>query len=69
MTGPVIRWASLIPGLLCLLVGLLWAMQGAGIIGGGLMAGQTLWLVIGALLAIVGLVLIYRGLAGRWQRG
>jgi hypothetical protein len=44
-------------------------MQGAGIIGGGLMAGQTLWLVIGALLAIVGLVLIYRGLAGRWQRG
>jgi hypothetical protein len=67
MNAAGVRWATVIPGLVCLLVGALWALQGAGVVGGSFMTRQTLWIVIGTPLAVVGLFLIYRGLPRRVQ--
>jgi MYXO-CTERM domain-containing protein len=53
--------ALLILGLLALLVGLLWVGQGAGLVhwpASSFMIDQRPWVTRGALLALVGLVLI-----------
>ena len=57
-----IRWAILVPGIICLLLGAIWALQGLGLIGGSFMSRQLLWTGIGALVFIIGLVLAYRGI-------
>jgi hypothetical protein len=49
------RIASTIVGVLCLLVGCVWFLQGINILPGSFMTGQTKWAVYGALLFIVGL--------------
>lgn len=51
---------------LVILIGLVWAFQGAGVLGGSFMTGQSQWLYIGivtALAGLVGLVLVNR----RWR--
>jgi hypothetical protein len=63
-----IRWPSLIAGIVCLAVGGIWALQGAGLIAGSFMTRQLLWTWIGAVVALVGLVLVYRGLGRRPKR-
>lgn len=60
-----IRWSSLIAGIVCLLLGTIWALQGIGLIGGSFMSRQLLWTGIGAVVAVIGLVLAYRGLFHR----
>ena len=52
------RIASRILGVLCLLLGCIWILQGIGVLPGSFMTGQTRWAVYGALLAIVGVGLI-----------
>jgi hypothetical protein len=39
-----------------MLVGLLWILQGAGLVGGSFMTGQSRWLLIGIAAAILGAV-------------
>ena len=63
-----LRLPLLILGVVLLLLGVLWALQGAGVVGGGFMSGQRIWLVIGIIVAVAGLVLGYLGLAPRAQR-
>ena len=55
--GPrvTMRIASTVVGVLCLLVGCIWFLQGINILPGSFMTGQTKWAVYGALLFIVGL--------------
>ena len=48
-----------IAGILLLLVGLLWILQGANIIGGSVMSGQSQWLYIGIVAALVGAGIVY----------
>lgn len=48
-----------IVGILCLLVGLLWILQGANIVGGSFMSGQPRWTVVGAIIMLVGLGVVY----------
>jgi hypothetical protein len=50
---------TLILGLLLLLMGTIWALQGLGLVRGSVMTGQSLWLVIGAIAALIGLGLVY----------
>ena len=38
-----------------LALGILWTLQGLNLVGGSFMTGQTLWLVNGAILAVVSL--------------
>jgi hypothetical protein len=54
-----------IVGLLLVLVGAVWALQGVGVIGGSGMTGSTRWLVIGLVLVVAGLVLVARRRAPR----
>jgi len=45
----------IIIGVIVLLVGALWTLQGLGYIGGSAMSGVTLWAVIGPIVAVAGL--------------
>jgi hypothetical protein len=45
-------------GVLLLLLGALWLLQGVGIIPGSFMTGQTQWAVYGAIAAVTGLGLL-----------
>ena len=51
----------IVVGLLLVAMGLVWMLQGLGVIGGSAMSGQTLWAVIGPIVALAGLALVFRG--------
>jgi len=48
-------------GVVLVLIGVLWTLQGLDVVGGSVMSGKTLWAVIGPIVAVVGLVLIGLG--------
>lgn len=55
-------WIRVAGGVLLLLVGVVWILQGSGATGGsGGMNGESQWLVIGLVVAVVGLVLLVGG--------
>jgi len=58
-------WAWLTGGLLAVLLGALWTLQGLNLVGGSVMSGVTVWAIIGPIVAIVGLVLIVVGVRKR----
>jgi hypothetical protein len=47
-------------GLLLVLIGVVWTLQGFGVIGGSFMTGSTTWLVIGLVVAAAGVALFAR---------
>jgi len=52
------RIALNIAGILCLLVGCVWILQGFNILPGSFMTGQAKWAVYGAFLAVAGVGLL-----------
>jgi hypothetical protein len=52
-------------GVLLIVIGVLWALQGLDIVGGSGMSGQTVWAVIGPIVALAGLALLIVGIRGR----
>ncbi|HTK51094.1 MAG TPA: hypothetical protein VL308_04345 [Gemmatimonadaceae bacterium] len=52
------RIASTVVGVLCLLVGCIWFLQGINVLPGSFMTGQTKWAIYGGLLFIAGVVLL-----------
>lgn len=52
------RIALSILGVLCLLAGCVWILQGINILPGSFMTGQTKWAIYGGLLAVVGIGLL-----------
>lgn len=48
-----------IAGALLILMGLVWILQGANILGGSVMSGQSQWLYIGIVVAIAGAIIVY----------
>ncbi len=52
-------------GVLLVLVGLVWFLQGIDVLGGSVMSGVTLWAVIGPVVAVAGVVLAVGGLRRR----
>lgn len=54
-----------ITGIVLLLIGGVWILQGANVIGGSTMSGQSQWLYIGIIVALVGAALIYLLRRGR----
>ncbi len=66
MKSSAARFPLIIAGSLALLVGLIFAGQGANLIPGSFMTGDPTWLVVGVILAVVGVVLLVVAL--RWQR-
>jgi hypothetical protein len=51
------RGGLLLFGVVCIVLGGLWTLQGIGIVGGSFMTGQSLWATIGGALLLVGLLL------------
>jgi LPXTG-motif cell wall-anchored protein len=52
--------AARVVGVLLLLLGGLWTLQGFGVVGGSFMTGSTTWLVIGLVVAAAGVWLLTR---------
>jgi hypothetical protein len=53
-------------GVLLILMGLTWTLQGLDILGGSVMSGSTVWAVIGPVVALLGALLAGRAVrAGR----
>jgi hypothetical protein len=51
-------------GVVAILLGLLWVGQGLNLIPGSFMTGDPTWFVIGAVLALAGVVLVVAGVNG-----
>ena len=58
-------WLALVLGLLAVVVGAVWTLQGLGYLGGSVMSGENVWAVVGPIVAAAGLVSIAFGLRGR----
>ena len=56
------RSISVVLGVLAIFTGLVWIFQGAGVLPGSFMTGQRMWLVIGLVVAVIGLALALGGL-------
>ncbi|HEX4400432.1 MAG TPA: hypothetical protein VHZ98_03820 [Galbitalea sp.] len=65
MNSRVGRITLVVVGVILLLVGVVFAGQGSSLIPGSVMTGDRMWLYIGAVVAIVGIVLIVLGLRRR----
>jgi hypothetical protein len=59
------RWVWLVIGVLAVVAGVVWTLQGLNILGGSAMSGRTIFAVIGPIVALIGLVLVGVGLQRR----
>ena len=54
-------------GVMLVVVGILWTLQGLGYVGGSVMSGVTFWAVAGPVVAVAGVLLVLSGRRGRRQ--
>jgi hypothetical protein len=52
-------------GIVVVLVGVFWALQGFGVVGGSFMSGNHTFEVVGPVVALIGLAIAVLGLRGR----
>ena len=52
-------------GFLLMLAGVVFTLQGVGVLGGSVMSGVTFWAVAGPVITLAGLALALIGLGGR----
>ena len=52
------HWITFAVGIVLVLVGAVWVLQGIGVITGSFMTGQKLWFLIGLVAFLVGVVLV-----------
>ena len=64
MTSRIGRMTLITVGVIALILGGIWTGQGINLIPGSFMTGSRLWLSIGLVLAIVGIILLVLGLRG-----
>ena len=55
-------------GILMVVIGAVWTLQGLGYLEGSAMTGVAIWAIIGPLLAGLGVALVYVGLRGPARR-
>jgi hypothetical protein len=58
-------WLALALGLLGVVVGAVWTLQGLGRLDGSVMSGQPVWAVVGPVVAVAGMAAIWFGLRAR----
>jgi len=61
-------WPFLVAGLLLSGMGLVWTLQGLGVLGGSAMSGSSFWAVVGPIVLLVGLALVGIAIARRRRR-
>jgi hypothetical protein len=52
-------------GALVTLAGVVWTLQGLGLLGGSFMTGATVWTIIGPMVAAIGVLLTMAGVRRR----
>jgi hypothetical protein len=57
----VTRFVVAVVGVLMLVAGAVFALQGFGVMGGSAMSGSNFWAVAGPIIAVVGLALLVAG--------
>jgi hypothetical protein len=62
------RLALIVVGAIALVVGAVWVGQGSNLLPGSVMTGSGMWLGIGLVVAVVGLVLLVLGVRGATGR-
>jgi len=62
-------WVFFVLGIILVLLGLVWTLQGFNVIGGSAMSGSSLWATVGPIVLLVGVVLIVVGIVRGRQRG
>ena len=58
----MLNWLVAVVGVVLVAVGVLWALQGFGIIGGSFMSNNSAFEIIGPVLAVIGLLLAIIGI-------
>jgi hypothetical protein len=58
-------WTPMVVGVLAVVLGGLWTLQGLDVVGGSVMSGVSVWAVIGPIVAGIGLILIVIGVRRR----
>jgi O-antigen/teichoic acid export membrane protein len=58
-------WLTMSLGLLAMVIGGVWTLQGLGYLDKSLMTGQTVWAAVGGALIVVGLLLVVVGMRRR----
>jgi hypothetical protein len=64
-----VEWLKAIVGIVFVAFGALWTLQGVNVVQGSFMSGQTMWLVIGIILVLLGAWLLWSLRAGRGRVG
>jgi hypothetical protein len=59
------RWVWLVIGILAVIVGIVWTLQGLNVLRGSVMSGHSMYTVIGLIVGVVGLILVVVGLRRR----
>ena len=54
-----LEWIKAIVGIVFVAFGALWTLQGVNVVQGSFMSGQTMWLVIGIVVFLLGLWLLW----------
>ena len=62
------RFVLMAVGGLIALVGVVWMLQGVGILPGSFMTGQAFWAAVGAVMLIVGGSLVFAGIRSNRRR-
>lgn len=64
--GTLMRgWFRLTLGLLAVVVGAVWTVQGLGYVSDSVMTDQRIWAVIGPVVVLIGLVALWYGMRAR----
>ena len=58
-------WTPMAVGLLAVVLGGLWTLQGLDVVEDSMMSGVSAWAIIGPVVALIGLVLIVLGVRRR----
>jgi hypothetical protein len=61
-------WLAIALGLLSIVIGAVWTLQGLGYVEGSTMTGERVWAVIGPVVGILGLALVAAGMRARGRR-
>ena len=59
--GNTMRVTTIVVGVLLILLGLVWVLQGVGILPGSFMTGQPFWAYMGAIALVAGAGLVWFG--------
>lgn len=62
------RIAILVVGIVVTMFGVLWALQGFGVVGGSPMSNTTTWSIIGPIVALVGIAIAGYASRGRGKQ-